>query len=85
MENPAVSRRDSDILAVGLADGKRYPVEQVAGWIERREHSFYTTNQYGQHERETEVCPCRQTTRKHIRSVPDRWTDNNLESQPECR
>jgi hypothetical protein len=86
MEKPASPQRDSDILAVGLAGNTQlYPVEQVAGWIESKEHSFYTTNAAGQHPRATEVCPCKQTTRKHIRSVPDQWTDNNLESQPDCK
>ena len=85
MENPAQSRSHSNIRRVGLGGPERYTVEQVAMWIERREHSFYTTNPNGQFPREVEVCPCGQSARKHIRSKPDDRADNNLEAQPECR
>ena len=85
MDDPSAPRSHARIVSVGIrGQADRYDVESVARWIRSGEHSFYTTNTRGEHPRMTEVCPCANRTRPHIRSVPDAHTDNNLESQPGC-
>lgn len=65
-----------------MVDGRVYPIDDVIGWINRREHSFYVEVQGRTVDVITDQHP--QSRRWYLTTIGDGFPPNNLLSLPPC-